>query len=280
MIHSLFMIQPTAKTVYPTTEAGLDLYRVWAFETYPDLKHAIFTRHGGVSLPPFDTLNLSIAVGDDADAVTCNAHYACRAVGTSLGRTVSCHLVHGTEIIAVAKANQRRVMGQADGLITADSDVYLFMRFGDCVPLIFFDPKQRAVGLTHAGWRGTIQNAAGATVEAMVSRLGCQASDLIAVIGPSIGPCCYEVGSEVIAAAHQNLVEADRLFTANDRPNHAHFDLWQANHHQLVRAGVTQIIQSELCTACRTDQFFSHRAEAGRTGRFGVIIGLQEPATA
>jgi YfiH family protein len=170
-------------------------------------------------------------------------------------------------------------MGQADGLITCDSNIYLFMRFGDCTPLIFFDPVQNAVGLTHAGWRGTMKNAAGATVKAMVNQLGCRPRNILAVIGPAIGPCCYEVGQDVITAAAESLASSDSLFVRrNGSADHAHFDMWEANRQQLLSAGVEQVVQTGLCTACRTNEFFSHRAEKGKTGRFGVIIGIREAA--
>jgi YfiH family protein len=148
------------------------------------------------------------------------------------------------------------------------------MRFADCTPLLFFDPVLNAVGLTHAGWRGTIKNAAGATISAMTTQLGSQAHNIIAVIGPSIGPCCYEVGSDVIDAAEASLANPKGLFRQNGKPGHAHFNMWKANRQQLVEAGVTKIVSSKFCTACHTDQFFSHRAERGKTGRFGVIIGV------
>jgi YfiH family protein len=170
-------------------------------------------------------------------------------------------------------------MGYGDGLITADPAIYLVMRFGDCTPLIFFDPVRRAIGLAHAGWRGTMKNVAGAAIDALVGRLGCAVENIIAVIGPTIGPCCYEVGPDVRQAAAQALDEPDSLFSRpgrNGRTGYAHFDLWEANRRQLAACGVSRIIQSELCTACRTDLFYSHRAERGRTGRFGVIIGLED----
>lgn len=271
------MTQPNA--IYPITVKGVPVYRVQAFDNYPYLAHAIFTRNGGQSQPPFSSLNLSISVGDSPQTVARNIKTACRVVDTTPGQTVSCYLVHGAQVFTINKHNRQPLMGQADGLITAEPGIFLFMRFGDCTPLIFFDPVQHAVGLTHAGWRGTLKNAAGATIEAMVNQLGCSPKDIITVIGPAIGPCCYEVGPEVISAATAAFSEPGSLFTRrNGKSRHAHFDLWEANRRQLAGAGVTQIIQSELCTACRTDAFFSHRAEQGRTGRFGVIIGLNEAA--
>lgn len=269
------MTSAVAREVYPITLQNLLLYRVAAFESQPTLTHAIFTRRGGASQAPFDTLNLGGAVGDEPEAVKKNYELACRVVNITPEQTVSCHLIHSAAVLTVNSANRQRSMGQADGLITATPEIYLSMRFGDCTPLIFFDPVRGAIGLTHAGWRGTMQDIAGATVRAMVTQLDCQAKDIIAVIGPAIGPCCYEVGPEVMAAAARTFSNSAGLFTRrNGQADQAHFNLWAANQRQLAAAGVTQIIQSGLCTACRTDHFFSHRAERGRTGRFGVIIGL------
>jgi YfiH family protein len=270
------MAQVTVDRVYPVTIQNLLLYRIHAFDAYPCLTHAIFTRRGGVSQAPYHSLNLGQTVGDDPKAVKKNFQQACQAVNIRPDQTVSCYLVHRTDILTINKTNRRQVMGQADGLITGEPDIYLFMRFADCTPLIFYDPIRGAIGLTHAGWRGTMQNAAGATVTAMVNQLGCRPQNIVAVIGPAIGPCCYEVGADVIAAATKSFTDSASLFIhRNGRANHAHFDMWAANRRQLAASGVGQIIQSEICTACHTDEFFSHRAEKGRTGRFGVIIGMR-----
>jgi YfiH family protein len=271
------MMTPAAvRGVYQLTLQNLLLYRVSAFDAYPILTQAIFSRRGGCSQAPFDTLNLGSSVGDDPQAVKKNYEQACRVVNITPEQTVSCHLVHSADVLTINATNRQPLSSKADGLITATPEIYLAMRFGDCAPLIFFDPVREAVGLSHAGWRGTMQNIAGATVRAMVEQLDCRAKDIIAVIGPAIGPCCYEVGPEVMDAAATEFSESASLFIRrNGKPDHAHFDLWEANRRQLAAAGVTQIIQSGLCTACRTDHFFSHRAERGRTGRFGVIIGLR-----
>ncbi len=275
MNHGIYPVTIAAPINHREPANELIYYRIRAFDLYPDLKHAIFTRRGGVSQSPFASLNLGASVGDVPEAVAQNLVRACQIVGASPDQTVSCHLTHSADVFSVNRHNRQRVMGYGDGLITADPAIYLTMRFGDCTPLIFFDPVRRAIGLAHAGWRGTMKNVAGAVVEAMVNRLGCAVDHISAVIGPAIGPCCYEVGPDVRQAAAQALNESDSLFS-HGRNGHAHFDLWEANRRQLVACGVTRIIQSELCTACRTDLFFSHRAEQGRTGRFGVIIGLEE----
>jgi len=267
-------IQTAGRDFFLTTKRRISFYRSRAYSAYPQLEHAIFTRNGGISRAPFDSLNLSHSVGADPAANEHNFQAVCRVLGIASDQTVACHLVHGADVMAVTRANRQPVMGYFDGLVTAEPDIFLYLRFGDCTPLLFFDPETPAVGLTHAGWRGTMKNAAGATVAAM-TRLGCNPANIIAIIGPAIGPCCYEVGPEVINAAAASLAEPERLFQKNGKPGHAQFDMWAANRQQLAAAGVKHIIQSELCTACHTDQFFSHRAEQGQTGRFGVILGLR-----
>lgn len=272
------MRQAAISNVYPVQLQQLRCYRVRAFEAYPRVTHAVFTRQGGYSQGPFASLNLGSAVGDEPETVKKNYLQVCQALQISPEQTVSCHLIHSAHVLTIDSTNRQRHLGKADGLVTAEADIYLSMRFGDCTPLLFLDPVRGAVGLAHAGWRGTLQNMAGAMVQAM-EQLGCQAQHIIAVIGPTIGPCCYEVGQEVIEAAAAALGDTSGLFIRrNGRADHAHFDLWETNRRQLAAAGVEQIIPSELCTACRTDEFFSHRAEQGRTGRFGVIIGLRGQA--
>ena len=257
-------------------QAGnLPVYRFDALDGGPRLAHAVFTRLGGVSLPPFASLNLGGTVGDDPQAVQANTERVCGALGIRPGQTVACHLTHSADVLVVWAAERGRVVGRGDALVTAEPGVMLSMRFADCVPIILHEPRRGAVGLAHAGWRGTLKNVAGATVGAMVNALGCSAQAITAVIGPAIGPCCYQVGLEVIQAAETGLDRGQELFQRRNGQT-AYFDLWEANRRQLLAAGVGRVTLSGLCTACRTDHFFSHRAEWGRTGRFGVVIGYRE----
>ena len=274
MVNNIASTQIKSDSVYTVTTQGVVTYHVRAFDDYLHLKHAIFSRLGGISQPPFHALNLSHSVGDSPEIIKHNFELICRTVGVLSEQVVESQLVHGNDIYTINQPYPQNFAGKFDGLVTNQPDVYLYMRFADCTPLIFFDPVQKVAGLTHAGWRGTMQNAAGATVEAMV-KLGCSAKDIIAVIGPAIGPCCYEVGQDVMQAANNAFANPTRFFNSNGKPNHAHFDMWAANQQQLFEAGVEQVILSNICTACRTNHFFSHRAEKGKTGRFGVIIGFK-----
>jgi YfiH family protein len=165
-------------------------------------------------------------------------------------------------------------------MVTADAGVFLSMRFADCVPILLNDPVRHAIGLAHAGWRGTVKNAAGAAVQAMVKELGCSPGNITAVIGPAIGSCCYQVGEDVIQAVEATfprVTASDNGAQLVSRRNgqRAYLDLWEANRRQLAAARVGQVVVSGLCTACHTDHFFSHRAERGKTGRFGVVMGYR-----
>ena len=273
------MKQPMGETIYPVRLGGVLLYRVWAFEAWSGLRHAIFTRQGGVSRAPYASLNVGSTVGDEPEAVKENLRRVCAALDIGPEQVATCYQVHGAEVLTVGAGRRAAVLGSADGLVTAETGVYLFLRFADCTPLLFFDPVRRAVGLAHAGWRGTMKNVAGATVETMVKGLGCKAEDMVAVVGPAIGPCCYEVGPEVMMAAAAHFADPADLFRRrNGTEERAYFDMAAANRRQLAEQGVGQIISTEICTACQTERFFSHRAEAGRTGRFGVMIGLSGAA--
>ncbi len=248
----------------------------------PSLVHAVFTRLGGVSRPPYASLNLGHTVGDDLAAVQVNHNRMFQALGLDRSQAVGCHLTHGADVFVVTASDRGQILGRADAIVTAEAGVYLSMRFADCTPILLHDPVRRAVGLAHAGWRGTVKNVAGAVVRAMVDELGCSPEAITALIGPAIGPCCYQVGDEVIQAVEGAFSLAGStgngqapLFSRRNG-RFAFFDLWEANRRQLLAAGAGQVGVAGLCTACHTDHFFSHRAERGQTGRFGVVIGYRE----
>lgn len=253
----------------------------------PDLVHAVTTRAGGVSPAPWDRLNMSWARPDPPENVLENRRRVCAALEIPVERLAQAGQVHAVEVRTVGEDDAGRgatdrpsVLPPADALITDTPDLYLLACFADCVPLLFFDPVRRAVGVAHAGWRGTVADMAGATVRALGEHYGSRPADLRIAIGPSIGPCCYEVGYEVVDTARR-LPEPSALLHRGVS-GRFHFDLWQANHQLLQVAGVRpeHIEVSELCTMHHADRFFSHRAMGGQTGRFAAIIGLRPPATA
>jgi YfiH family protein len=160
--------------------------------------------------------------------------------------------------------------------VTDEPGTYLWLGFADCTPVLLYDPIQRAIGLAHAGWRGTVGHVVARTVEAMLREFGTRPADLLAGIGPAIGPCCYQVGPEVASAVRTAFPDDPDLLTP-DGSDRMRLNLPGANARLLTRLGVPaeQVELSDLCTACRTDLCFSHRAEAGRTGRLAAVIGLR-----
>lgn len=239
-----------------------------------DLTHGLFTRLGGVSAAPWTSLNLGGTVGDDPEAVNENLQRAYHALDLDPQRACTVWQVHSADTVLVhGRAANRRWLARADGMITDRRGVPLTMRFADCTPIVLYDPDHHAIGLAHAGWRGTVQNMAGRIVQAMQAAFGTQPEALVAGIGPAIGPERYQVGPEVVEATVQAFGVTDEL-VRRDADGSATLDLWAANRVALERAGVRQIEVAGICTASRTDEFFSHRAEHGRTGRFGVMIAL------
>jgi len=164
---------------------------------------------------------------------------------------------------------------KADAILTNHPQVTLFMRFADCVPILLYDPIHRVVGLAHAGWQGTLLKIAQITVERMSSEYGADPGEILAAIGPSIGPDHYEIGMDV-AEKVNSVFSNDSPKLLLNREGKVYFDLWQANHFILEMAGIKRIQVAGLCTACHTSDWYSHRAEHGKTGRFGALIALKE----
>lgn len=250
--------------------------RYYSFDIFSNtIKQAIFTRRGGVSSAPWHSLNLGGSVGDDSAHVAQNRIHVFQSMGCEPESIHDVWLVHGTDIVyADAPRPLEQPSVKADILFTDNSNVTLFMRFGDCVPILFHDPVKKIVGIAHAGWMGTVRGVAESAVQGMQSHYGCKPENIIAGIGPSIGVDHYEVGADVISQFQEKYKQdADKVLQT--RNESTHLDLWTANALQLKNAGVEQIQISNICTACHLDDWFSHRAEKGKTGRFGALIALQ-----
>lgn len=247
--------------------------RFYQFDSL-DVKHAVFTRHGGLSPEPWKSLNLGGTVGDEVERVRGNRFLSFEALGCKPDSIFDVWQVHSADAVcADAPRNFDEPYQKADIILTDKPEVTLFMRFADCVPILLHDPIRHVVGIAHAGWLGTVRDVAKATVETMRERYGSRPGDVIACIGPSIGPDHYEVGGDVIAQV-EGTFGADANLMLPRHGSRTHFDLWKANQYLLERTGVRQIELAGICTACRTDDWFSHRAEKGQTGRFGALISL------
>jgi YfiH family protein len=253
-----------------------DALRFYTFDLldHGRVQHAVFTRRGGVSPAPWAALNVGGTVGDEVDRVRENRRLSFQALHRQPQSMYDSWLVHRSDVIFVEAPRPLDVRpSQADVLLTDQPEVTLFMRFADCVPILLHDPIRGVVGLVHAGWLGTVRAAARSAVEAMAARYGSHPANVLAAIGPSIGPDHYEVGADVVAQVNQAF-GADANELLESRKGSVYFDLWSANRLLLKRAGVRHIEVSGLCTACSLGDWYSHRAEKGRTGRFGALIGL------
>lgn len=239
------------------------------------VKHGVFTRHGGASPKPWASLNAGGTVGDTPAIVHENHRRMYAVLDVNGTAAVTTWQVHGVDVVyARGPVAGRRWLARADAVITDQPDVPLVMRFADCVPLLFFDPVRAAIGLAHAGWRGTVQGMATQTIAAMRESFGSEPAEIEVVIGPSISGSCYQVGEEVVTALHDYFGTLDGLMQRDPADGTAYVDLWAANRLDLERAGVEKITTMGLCTYQHTQDFFSHRAENGRTGRFGVVMSL------
>ena len=250
-----------------------------------EVVHAFSSRQGGVSRPPFATLNLGQSVGDDLTLVEENRRRFFVTFGIDSARIVRAKQVHGNAVLRVDAGLVRRPgfprcllekPAEFDAFITELPDVALVVSTADCLPILIHDPVRRAVAAVHAGWRGTAQRIAAEAVLAMQAAYGTDPADCRAVLGPGIRGCCFEVDAPVIEAMAAALPGWEAHATPT-RPGHCRLDLAGVNRAVLEEAGVRsdRIEDAGLCTACRTDLFFSHRAEKGRTGRMMNFILLR-----
>jgi len=244
-------------------------------ENYPVYSRVI-SRKGGFSTIPFATLNLGGTVGDDPGHLARNKDRVWSSYGLDAGKVFDAWQVHGNDVIyAKVGRNIDDPHQKADILITDVIGLTLLMRFADCVPLVIYDPLHHAMGIAHAGWQGTVLNVAGSLIHAMSSTFGSKPETLIAGIGPAICLEHYQVGKEVFEK-FCDLPGVDSANTYDNSRNQYFIDLKKINSSQLIQAGVVQIENSNICTACDADHWFSHRRDKGRTGRFGAFIQLRE----
>ena len=254
---------------------GVAYYTFDALDAFPELIHAVTTRHGGVSTAQWSSLNLTKGTGDDPASVEENLRRASGALGLRREDLVSPNQRHTANVRRVGRADRGQIFAGYDTLITDEPGAPILLRYADCTPVLIYDPAQHALAVVHSGWRGTVQAAAKVAVEALADEFGSRPADMVAAIGPSIGPCCYEVGDDVTDAVRAAFARPDGLLPAPTGGRH-HFDLWAANRRWLAEAGVGQIEVAELCTACHTDEFYSYRRERGKTGHFGAVMALRE----
>lgn len=241
---------------------------------YAGVTHAVFTRQGGVSPHPWASLNVGGLVGDDPKRVLENRVLAFRSVGREPESIHDVWQVHGTEVVCAVSPRPVNVPHlKADVILTDRPDVTIFMRFADCVPVMLYDPVHRVAGIAHAGWQGTVKGTVREAIKAMRVEYQSRPEEILAAIGPSIGPDHYEIGKEVALQVEETFgSESAAILSAKN--SSIHCNLWEANRLLLDQNGVKKIEIAGICTACHPEDWYSHRGEKGITGRFGVLIGL------
>lgn len=265
------------------SEGKLILFEFENLGRIPYLTHFVTSRSGGVSLPPYNSLNLGLHTADNPADVLANRALLAEATGIAKDKFLYASQVHSGDVKIIDKtAIERGVLSQnprTDATITALPGICLMVMVADCVPVLLFDPVKNVSAVIHAGWRGTVHQITSNTIRAMVEHFGCDPADILAGIGPSIGPCCYEVGEDVRAFVEQSFGTSEDYFVPHKHASKPHFDLWYANRKQLTESGVKpeNIETSELCTKCNQEIFFSSRASGGITGRFAAGICILPP---
>ena len=249
------------------------------------VRNGFSTRHGGVSRGCYASMNLSFSRNDDQAAVMENYRRMGEAVGVSTDSMVLSWQTHTTNIRRVTEKDKGkgilrdRDYRNIDRLITNITGITLVTFYADCVPLYFLDPKKKAIGLSHSGWRGTVKRMGGATLNEMKKAYGTDPGDVIACIGPSICRGCFEVGEDVIEEVKKAFGPqgAEGLYCAGKEPGKYQMDLWKANRKVLEDAGVkpANIHTAGICTMCNPDHFYSHRVMGDSRGNLAAFLALR-----
>lgn len=280
-----------------TSANGVGVLQVSSFSKFPWLVHGFSTSPGGGSqLHGKKVLNLGFTKWDTRENVQGNRRIFQSAMNAEELTLVPLKQFHSDVICDFSSAPS--AVCSADASISNSPSLLLGIQTADCVPVLLVDPSNRAVAAVHAGWRGTVERIVEKTIGRMGMQFGTRPSDLLAALGPAIGGCCYEVGTEVAAAFHSQFAQASQWFDelrTGDEPNplqwlnqfppghqpppkDVRLDLRKANQAQLITAGVSaqNIFVSDLCTACRSDLLFSYRKDGSESGRMMAAIGIRE----
>ncbi len=258
-------------------------YSFPTFDRVAFVRHGFSTRLGGVSEGKFASMNLSFTRGDDDAAVRDNFRRFCTAIGVDAERVVVSAQTHTVNVYNATALDcgrgitRERGYTDVDGLITDEPNVVLCTQYADCVPLFFVDPVRRVVATSHAGWRGTVGGIGQVTVERMAQDYGCQPSDILVGIGPSIGRCCFEVDTPVMDE-FSKLSFFDGDCYTDDKNGKYHIDLWEVNCRYLLQAGVKadNITVTDVCTRCHPDKLWSHRYCGNDRGSLAAFIAIAE----
>lgn len=262
---------------------------LWYFQNllnYKEICHFVSSRVGGFGDQPYDSLNLGYHVGDNPETVQKNRQRLALSVGIPLENFTFTRQVHGNKVKIITADlrgsgafQENTAINDADAMVTNIPNICLLVLQADCVPFLFFDTKKKVIGVAHAGWRGTLRKVAQNTIQIFMEKFCCSPDNIVVGIGPSIGPCCYEVGPETIAEIRKVFRNANKYLQQENFQDKGYFNLREANKLQLIQMGIPErnIEIAHLCTKCNHTLFFSHRYHPAGTGRFGAGIMLKNP---
>lgn len=247
------------------------------------IRHLFSTRLGGVSEGIYSTMNLSYTRGDTKEAVDENFRRIARVLGALPEQFVLSDQTHTTNVRVVTGRDMGKGVTRpkdytdVDGLITQEPGIVLGTFYADCVPLYFYDPVKKVIGLAHSGWRGTAARMGQVIIERMAEEFECKGEHILAAIGPSICQDCYEVGADVAEVFLREFAghEAEVLKSGSERGKYQ-LDLWKANELVLKQAGILRehLEVTDVCTCCNPSYLFSHRASHGKRGNLGAFLML------
>jgi purine-nucleoside/S-methyl-5'-thioadenosine phosphorylase / adenosine deaminase len=293
-------LSPRPKITAPwslRTVQGIQILELAPLKELPWLVHGFSTRTGGASLLSSGeyVLNLGFTDWDRRENVLKNRQAFQSAIGATDSPLVLLKQFHSAVALFFDEPPQEQRKGDAS--FTNSRGILLGIQTADCVPVLLVDLKKRAVAAIHAGWRGTLARIAEKTVGEMRMHFGSDPTDILAALGPAIGPCCYEVGTELVTEFTSQFADAEEYFDeprTGEEPNplqwlnmmppghqpppkNVRLDLGKANRSQLLAAGLrdANIFVSNLCTACHPDLFFSYRKEGAKSGRLLAAIGMK-----
>ncbi|QNG58860.1 peptidoglycan editing factor PgeF [Bacillus sp. PAMC26568] len=255
---------------------------VWK-EINRELMIGFTTKNGGVSKGDFQSLNLGLHVKDNQDDVIANRSHLAETVEVPLENWVCADQVHDNRIYKVNGSDRGRgiltyesAISKTDGLYTDEHNLMLALCYADCVPLYFYERNKNLIGTAHAGWKGSVKDIGGKMIETWLKEEAADIDAVYAIIGPSIGACCYVVDNYVIEQVNNALGASEVLPYHRVSDGQYSLDLKQLNKQLLLKAGLkeSRILTSSLCTSCESDLFFSHRRDKGSTGRMFSFIGL------
>ena len=251
---------------------GITFITSTALESYK-VKHGFFMRRGGCSPFPWKSLNMATSVGDSQKNVIENRKRIADSLQINQNNFYDLWQVHSNKVVFAENPRPRGEPHiQADAIISNKFNVALLMQFADCVPMLFFDPKQNVIASVHSGWKGTLSGIAAKTIKMMTEKYKCEPADIITVIGPSICQAHYQIGDDVASQVKTIFgLEQNILAFHNGK---IYMDLPAANRLILEKCGLRSIEMTSICTYCFKQDWFSHRGENGKTGRFASIITL------